>query len=544
MLRVFLVEDEQNLRETLRETIPWEQCGCCFSGEAEDGEIALPLLRQVKPDVLITDIQMPFMNGLSLSALAKKEFPQIKIILLSEDGSFESAQRAIEIGASRCLKKPVAKSDFITALKAVREQIEDERRGYPAQYRLEAQEYEQYARRRFLERMTSGQLSVQQIYEEAAALELDLRAQSYTIALFSIPPETRDIEKMDYRSDSNARVRDALLEHFLKYSEYILLRWDWDVCTVLIKGSRERIGDYTVRCINAVRNQYSRCPAETPWYIAVGNPTQRLSALPACFEEVSRLWACRYLLPAQHILTTETVNILVGPDDNHHELDELARLDPSQVNPARLLTILQSGRAEEIPDFVENDLQNLGNALKSRSFCQYLMLSTRFTATEYAMSLGIPAQEFLRDLTCLDLIGRSVTRTELKRCLIELLTAAVEWRDHLSGSQGRQLFRQATAYIDRHFTEAGLSLSQIAREVNVSANYLSAVFSQEMGRTLTEYITGKRMERARELLRNTDQRSGEIAQAVGYRDPRYFSALFKKNHGCTPRDYRKNTRLS
>ena len=94
------------------------------------------------------------------------------------------------------------------------------------------------------------------------------------------------------------------------------------------------------------------------------------------------------------------------------------------------------------------------------------------------------------------------------------------------------------AYIDGHFTEESLSLNQVAREVNISANYLSAVFSQEIGATFTEYVTGKRMERAKELLRSTDKRSGEVAAAVGYKDPHYFSFLFKKTQGCTPRDYR------
>ena len=94
------------------------------------------------------------------------------------------------------------------------------------------------------------------------------------------------------------------------------------------------------------------------------------------------------------------------------------------------------------------------------------------------------------------------------------------------------------AYIASHFAEESLSLNQVAREVNISANYLSAVFSQEMGATFTEYVTSKRMDRAKELLRTTDKRSGEVAAAVGYRDPHYFSFLFKKTQGCTPRDYR------
>ena len=83
MLRIFLVEDESIIRETLRDTVPWAQYGYAFAGEAGDGEMALPLIRQVKPDVLITDIRMPFMDGLALSELVSREFPEMKIVIIS-----------------------------------------------------------------------------------------------------------------------------------------------------------------------------------------------------------------------------------------------------------------------------------------------------------------------------------------------------------------------------------------------------------------------------------------------------------------------------
>lgn len=536
MFRVFLAEDEQNLRETLRDKIPWEQCGCRFAGEAEDGEIALPRIRQVKPDILIADMQMPFMDGLSLSDLVLKEFPQTKIILLCEDASFESAQQAMKTGVTLCLRKPVARGELVNALKAVCEKAGRERNGATSRFRLEAQEYEQYIRRRFFERMVSGQLSVQQIYEEAFQLDLDLRAQSYTLALFSIPPGNPDASER--LLEAGARIRCALLEHFLKYSEYILFQWDWSTCAVLIKGSQDKMPICSARCIDAVQAQYSASSVNLPWYIAVGTPTQRLSALPGCFEEVSRLWAHRYILPAQHILTPETVDFLAGSGDG----GELAKLDPAKVNPSLFLNFMQGGQAGEIPQFVEEFMQSVNGALNFSPFCQYLMLSIRFTAAEYARSLNVSHSEFLQELECLDMVGHAVTASELKHYMTEILRASLDWRDSLSGSQIRRLLKQAASYIDRHFTEPDLSLNRIAREVNVSANYLSAVFSQEMGRTLTEYITGRRMERARELLRNTDQRSSEVALSVGYRDPRYFSALFKKRHGCTPRDYRKSPR--
>ena len=286
--------------------------------------------------------------------------------------------------------------------------------------------------------------------------------------------------------------------------------------------------------MDTVRRAYETYAPDQSWYVAAGRPTQRLSALPACYEEVSRLWAYRYILPRQHVLTADTVSFLTGTDSD----SSLDRLDAAKADPAILTGFMQSAIAQELPSFVDEYIRSVEEALSSKPFCQYLMLSVRFAAARFAASLGVPQQEALAPLTVLDTTGRSVTAATLKRYLSEILLRALELRDRESSSQCSTLLKQAVAYIDSHYTDETLSLNQVAREVNISANYLSAVFSQETGETFTEYVTGRRMDLAKELLRTTDKRSGEVAAAVGYRDPHYFSFLFKKTQGCTPRDYR------
>ena len=107
MLKVFLVEDERIMREGLRDSIPWEKYGYVFVGEASDGEMALPLIRKTRPDVLITDIKMPFMDGLALSQIVTSEFPGTKIIIISGYASFEYAQNALKYGVNDYLLKPI-----------------------------------------------------------------------------------------------------------------------------------------------------------------------------------------------------------------------------------------------------------------------------------------------------------------------------------------------------------------------------------------------------------------------------------------------------
>lgn len=533
MLRVFLAEDETIIRETLRDTMPWAQCGYTFVGEAGDGEMALPLIQQAKPDVLITDIRMPFMDGLALSKLVLQEFPQMKVIILSGYDDFEYAQTAIGLGVERYLLKPITKSTLMTVLQEVREKIQGERaqQNYLAQFRQEAQDYEQYARRRFLERIVAGQLSVQEIYEQAEKLDLDLRAQVYDLALVSAVPESSNTETY---SERGARIRDEMVSYFLKHPEYILFRWNLTSYAVLLLGRQENMEAIVSRCVNKVRQLYQTFGPELSWYAAVGTPTRRLSALPGCFEEVSRLWAYRHILPEQHILSAETVKTFTGTGSDH----DLSGLDMSKISPAMLTGVLQNASAQEIPSFVDEYIHSLEEALESGPFCQYLMLSARFTATQFVEGLGVEQREYLSGLGCLGMVGQQISVDDLKRYLSDILLQAIKLRDRVTGSQYSGQLKQAVRYIDEHYRCEDISLNRVAKEVDLSPNYLSAVFSQEMGTTFVEYLTARRMEKARELLRHSDLRSGEIAAAVGYKDSHYFSFLFKKTQGCTPRDYR------
>lgn len=534
MLRVFLAEDETIIRETLRDTVPWARCGYTFVGEAGDGEMALPLIQQTRPDVLITDIRMPFMDGLALSKLVLQEFPQMKVIILSGYDDFEYAQTAIGLGVERYLLKPITKSTLIKVLEEVREKIQGERaqQNYLAQFQQEAQDYEQYARRRFLERVVAGQLSVQEIYEQAEKLDLDLRAKAYNLALVSAMPESGSASES--YSEPGARIRDGMVAHFLKHPEYILFRWNLTSFAVLLLERQENMEAIVGRCIHKVQELYQTFGPELNWYVAMGTPTQRLSALPGCFEEVSRLWAYRHILPDQHILTAQTVKTLTGTGSDH----DLSGLDMNKVNPAMLTGVLQNASAQEIPSFVDEYTHSLEDALESGPFCQYLMLSARFTATQFVEALGVEQKEYLGNLSCLGMVGQQISIDDLKRYLSDILLQAIRLRDRVTGSQYNVQLKQAIRYIDEHYRSEDISLNRVAKEVDLSPNYLSAVFSQEMGTTFVEYLTAKRMEKARELLRASDLRSGEIAAAVGYKDSHYFSFLFKKTQGCTPRDYR------
>ena len=128
--------------------------------------------------------------------------------------------------------------------------------------------------------------------------------------------------------------------------------------------------------------------------------------------------------------------------------------------------------------------------------------------------------------------------SEVPEYFLDMLETAISLRDQESTNQNRKILKRALEYIDENYDKESMSLNQAAAKLFVSANYLSTVFSQNMKKTFVEYITAKRMEKAKKLLKNTNKSAGDIAQEVGYKDSHYFSFVFKKTQGCSPREYR------
>lgn len=529
MLRkVFLVEDETVIREGLRDRIPWDQFGYRFVGEAADGEMALPLIRKTKPDVLITDIKMPFMDGLSLSKIVSKEFPRMKIIIISGYDDFEYARQAIEVGVDQYLLKPVTRMKLKNVLLELKDKIEQdqEQEDYRTQFQNEIQEYEQFSRRRFMEKILEGELSVKEIYDEAERQSIEITAAGYNLLFLYL--QEKNVDKMA----GFLRKQDEVLHYFLRYPQYLLFRWNVNSYGVLVKGELSRLPELTDNCVEYVKRT---CEGEEQmdWYVAVGKPVERLSLLSQCYQSVNHYFAYRFMVPGLHVLTEDTLESYV----NSQGENRLAAVDYSQLNPEIIKDFLTKGSSSEIQEFVQGYLGGMSKALESRMFRDYVVLHIRFTTIMYLESIGVEKEGYTERIE-----GKyqdtSIKASQVAGYCVDILQSAIDIRDEKNESQGNSAMRKVLDYIDENYYKETISLNEVADAVNMSANYLSAIFSQNMQKTFVEYITCKRVDRAKKLLRETDKSSGEIAQEVGYKDPHYFSYVFKKKSGCSPREYR------
>ncbi len=532
-MKVFLVEDESVIREGLRDHIPWEQYGFSLVGEAGDGEMALPMIRKLRPDVLITDIKMPFMDGLSLSEIVKEEFPKIRIIIISGYDDFEYARQSIRVGVDQYLLKPVTRMTMRKILLEIKEKIEKEvgQQDYQIKYREELREFEQFSLRRFFEKLLAGRLSPKEIYENAAELSLELTASCYNLILFSI------YEKEGVSGEWYTRKQEEIFHFFLRSPRYILFRLNVNGYGVLVKGERSQMEDLVESSLDCFQKTFGGEERNVEWHVAVGTAVERLSMLPQCYREANHYFAYRFILPGLHLFSAGTLSgYLTAPEEN-----KLESVDFMQMDPEIIREFLSRGEEQEIHDFVESYLHGIQNALRSRMFRSYVVLNIRFAAVAFLESIGADKSEYQEEMERIVSVMRD-EESEVFPYFVAMLKMSMGIREAISSNQGKTMLKKALEYIDEHYSSDSLSLSLVAEQIGMSANYFSAIFSQNMEKTFIEYVTEKRIDKAKKLLRQTDKSTREIAKAVGYKDAHYFSFVFKKLQGRSPREYRAEKR--
>jgi two-component system response regulator YesN len=536
MIKVFLVEDEIVIREGLQRMIPWGEYGFELVGEAGDGEIALPDIREKKPDILITDIKMPFMDGLDLCKFVKKELPSTKIIIVSGYDDFEYAQQAISLGVESYLLKPISKLEFIEVLQEIRTKCENEnmKRTYYTRFKNEIQEYEQLSRRDFFNTLVSGQVNIRTIYEKAEKLQIDISAQAYNIVLFSMNSIGKDNIIQDGYTQETAWLQNHLDQLFLQRKECILFRNQIFSYAVLIKGETSRIHTLTAECVEALKTFFHEGGDQIEWFICEGKVVERLSMLSESYQEAMHKFAARYLSKYRSgVYRTDRQEADLAGDEM-----KLKNIDTNMLNPEIIHNFLSKALTDEVNDFVKNYFNMIGEeALKSKIFRQYILLNIHFSTVSFIQKLGYDKNEldqFLIGIVTDSFASADYGENQIKK----ILKKGIQVRDECTKGRYKSVLETAISFIGKNYTEDSISLNKVACAANVSANHFSALFSREMKKTFIEYLTELRMNKAKQLLRCTDKRSGEIAMEIGYKDSHYFSYLFKKTQGITPSDYR------
>ena len=266
-------------------------------------------------------------------------------------------------------------------------------------------------------------------------------------------------------------------------------------------------------------------------------PVERLQQIPQAFQKANRAFAYRYIEEGNKI---EYYSLDPKPVSTSQNEFSLRLLDPSKLSQSIIDRFLRSGLKENVSQFVEDYIESIGlDSGNSLPFRKYIVTNILIGVSAFLDEIGVGKHVIIDSFGDIDQITEKVTTVSYTKELIEkIFDTALDFRDNNSKQKYASLLSAAEAYIRENYNSEDISLNLVAQVTNVSPSYFSSIFSQEKGITFIEYLTNVRIEKAKELLRSTTLRSSEISQAVGYKDSHYFSYLFKKETGLTPREYR------
>ena len=514
MCKVFLVDDEIAAREAIRASVPWGELGLELSGEAADGEIALSMLREARPDVLITDVRMPYMDGMELCRRVRREMPSVRIVIVSACEEFACAQEALSLGVRAYLSKPVDAA----ALRAVMTQIaaelwEQERLG---ERETAFQEYMaasgRFLREKLLEDLYGG-ADAETVLRFARAMRINLAAKRYLVMLMQ--------PALSMPTSQELTAVQGVLERFVEASggTAFLQRGGIDFSLLVLGDDAEHLTRRADGLAQAFRREVERA-AGVGLFVAVGREVERLSDIGESLADA------RAQLDANFPQRID-IRGLCGPE----------ALALTQYDGPPLAALLKYATMSDVDAIVDRCAAVLSAAhserLDSHFFVDVLLESSRIIRENQ----GDP-RKVIPEAFCVQDEDEKVK--DIVAFCRDMLRKAISFRDSRGSARYGAVIRKAQAYIDERFADSNLTLGDVAAHVALSNNHFCTTFSREMGMTFIEYLTSIRIRRAGELLRTTNMRTSEVAYAVGYNDPHYFSYLFKKNTGLSPRDYRRS----
>lgn len=535
-IKVFLVEDEMVIRRGIKNSIDWEKEGYIFCGEASDGELAYPMIIKEKPDILITDIRMPFMDGLELCKLVKKELPNIKILILSGYDEFDYAKEAIRLVVTEYLLKPISSGKLLEALNGVSESIrrEKEDKDLVRKYMEEMRENTEHEKQKFFEQMIAGNLSMADALETGKKYEMNLSAGMYNLLLFRFT-----LGKENRKSGELLGEAEYAIEKLTERLEYVFeFQRGVEGWAFLLMADNEEQMSERVKELSKDLEEIMKNYSTIAYFGGIGQPVARLRELEESFREAERALAARFTMELNRIISVEDIRMAQNVDT----LDDIEITSFGEIEKTRTMLekFLNNGAEDEIDEFVDVYINELPEEnLKSVLMRQYIIMDAYIVMMSFCEKIeGIEGEMQAQSEELKNSMKTIQTLEEIKNYIRMLLKKIIGVRDTISGRRYSDIIEIAKDQIRKTYMSDEISLNTIAAEVGMSPSYFSSIFSKEMGKTFVEYLTEIRMDRAKELLMCSSMKTSEIGYEVGYKDPHYFSYIFKKTQNCTPKEFR------
>lgn len=539
MYDLIIVDDEENVREILKKNINQSQTGFRVVGTAEDGEEALKLVKERKPNVVITDICMPGLSGLDLIKEIQKFVPDIKTVVISGYDEFSYAKTAMTLGVTEYLLKPFLLDELYQVLNKIKDELEHQaslvKNITEMQNQIERNLL--YSQEHFLKKIIEGNMKEEDVLEEGKQVRIQLTANLYCVGIFKIFVNTGSAAREENADRIVADLFGIVNEKYFdpEIKSYALLPDKNQLVMIFCGSCRNQIQFYQqiekgIEKMNDSMERYYH----TKMKGVLGNTYADWNRISSSYKEALSVWK-GVLNVSDHVMRY----------DEYKRSKEAAGVDikqkPEDLELDLILQIQMSHQEKALEILREILMHYASYGVEEAEFVNVSLVELVFRISESIVKAGGNLKVW-EDENVLKYLKRHFTYgtlMEAKTVLEQYVKKCCEEFSIVNEKQSEKIVFNLKMLIENNLSNEEFNIEEASAQMYFSHNYVRRVFKNKTGESFADYLYRRRMETAGELLMKTKFKVHEIARKTGYSNQRYFASCFKRFYGCTPTEYRE-----
>lgn len=518
LIKLLVADDESTTRNGIIKHIKWKELGIDFVKEAKDGIEAVKIAQDIEPDIIISDIRMPGLNGIEVATKIREKFTNCKIIFLSGYSDKEYLKAAIKLSAVNYVEKPIDLMELTEAIQKAVNLLKEEA------LNMTLSENFNLIRPRLVQNLIHSDVNVEECYKLTSLIKSSiLTKRSFAVVNINII-NLKEEGSLDEIINSEELIQ--LIDKHFEQIEYIAAFKDNKNLIIILSDDNEKENQIEgLKKLLGVYIEEKNVPHVKLFY-AVGKKVFGIENIHKSYDSAVNIIKKLFFYGYERVVYSK---------------DELAGVYEIQENICKdFVKYIGDGNEKDAIFFIESlcfDIRNFTNT--SVKDIKTLFLNLTIELIDEAQRIGIyfSGEEQRENRYIWDLISRFNTLEELKDYIINKISNTVRKFKELQNSC-RSVF-EVKKCIRKNYFDNELSVKSLAEEVFLTPTYLSALFKKETGQNISDYIVEVRIEKSKEFLKNNRLKLHEVARSVGYNDSNYYAKAFKKMEGVTPSEYRE-----
>ena len=542
LYRIILVDDEEEVRKSIIRKIDWTSVGFTVVGDAENGEEALEKIEGLEPDVVLTDIRMPYMDGLTLAERIRQKYPSMKIVIFSGYDDFEYAKRAIKLNVTEYILKPVNVEELTAILKRIKTNL-DEEIEQKRNVTLLRENYRKslpILREQFLKDLISRPMEKETVLDLVEEYGIPLAGAKKWIAIAveleqELAQEDAPLPLHEEKNLIPISVIQIMEENLKPYYRFSLVSFSGTAEAEIAGIVAVDNGNSPTGLIDILGDicKEIRKLVKVPVTIGIGHSAAELGNISVSFKSALDALGYRAIVGTGGTIYINDVEPVSG-----------GKLQFGGEDESAFVQAIKFGPEEKIEEAVQQIVKRMSDARVHVRQYQAYVLSVANCMIQLTQQYDLNLEEIFADdplgLDPFTVIQQALNRDNFSRWLYQAALKINGAMNRERDNTARQVMEKAKQYIMDNYQDPDLSVEQICRYLHMSPAYFSTMFKKATGQTYVAYLTEIRLNKAVELLNMTDDKTYVIASKVGYQEQNYFSYVFKKRFGVSPTKFRGN----